>query len=352
MTIDRMECVVVGAGTAGAAVARRLAIAGREVMLIARPDWDLDDGNRSTPGSGWPEPVEAAILDRAGTLRADLRKRGAAALRSYCQLTGVQFAQDDQLVVARNAAEWKLLGDLKRRIDSSPATGQQRVELLDAAAVTALEPGLKCAGALLVGEAGIVDGDALRLNLRIDAENRGAFVTEESRLIAAYPMTRGFELDFACQPGELTTLRCDLLINASEEVEAYQIAARIDGMKPYMPAGMPPQRGKRYHLEGTAPFGRLVVPSCDKSEPSALFFSGFRGDSWLDVTAPRNENADWEIQTAGRHGIRGLVNVFGMDARSETTAALALTDAIIDGLEDRSSRVVFPSIAANKLVVA
>ena len=123
-------------------------------------------------------------------------------------------------------------------------------------------------------------------------------------------------------------------------------------MKLYMPAGMPPQRGKRYHLEGTAPFGRLVVPSCDKSEPSALFFSGFRGDSWLDVTAPRNENADWEIQTASRHGIRGLVNVFGMDARSETTAALALADAIIDGLEDRSSRVVFPSIAANKLVVA
>ena len=75
------------------------------------------------------------------------------------------------------------------------------------------------------GEAGIVDGEALRLSLRIDAENRGAFVTEDGRLIAVYPMARGFELDLAGQPGELTTLRCEILINAAEAAEAYQTAS-------------------------------------------------------------------------------------------------------------------------------
>ena len=352
MTIDRMECVVVGAGTAGAAIARRLAISGHEVMLIARRDWDLDDGSRLIPGSGWPEPVEAVVLDRPGTLRTELRAQGAAALKSYCQLTETPFAQISQLIVARNAVEWELLNELKSRIDSSAAKGQQHVELLDVDAVARLEPGLKCAGALLAGDAGIVDGNTLRLNLRVDAENRGAFVTEDSRLIAAYPMTRGFELDLAGQPGELTTLRCDILINAAEEVESYQIAARINGMKPYMPAGMQPSPGRRYHLEGTAPFGRMVVPSCLDSEASALFFPGSRGDSWLDVTASRNENTDWEIQTARRHGIRGLVNVFGMDSRSETTVALALADAIIDGITERSPRSVYPPIVTGKPVIA
>jgi FAD dependent oxidoreductase len=352
MTIDRMECVVVGAGTAGAAIARRLAIAGREVMLIARRDWDLDDGGRLSPGAGWPEPVEAAVLDQPGTLRAELRAQGAAALKSYCQLTNTPFARISQMVVARDAVEWKLLNELKSRIDSSPSTRQRHVELLDADAVARLEPGLKCAGALVAGEAGIVDGDALRLNFRIDAENRGAFVTEDSRLIAAYPMARGFELDLAGQPGELTTLRCDILINASDEVESYQIATRINGMKPHMPAGIQPLPSKRYHLEGTAPFGRIVVPSCLDSEPSALFFPGFRGDSWLDVMATRDENTDWEIQTATRHGIRGLVNVFGMDSRSETTVALALADAIIDGIVERHTRSVYPPIVTSKLVMA
>ena len=347
MTIDRMECVVVGAGTAAAAIARRLAIAGREVMLIARRDRDLDDAGHPIPGIGWPEPVEAPILERPGTRRADLCSHGVPALKSYCQINGIPFATTGQLIIARNATEMKLLGDLKARLGD-----RSDVELLDASTVATMERSLKCAGALLAGQAGIVDGDALRLGLRIDAENRGAFVTEDSRLIAAYPMARGFELDLVGQPGELTTLRCDILINAAEEVESYQVATRINGMKPYMPADAPLSPGKRYHLEGTAPFGRLVVPSCLESDASALFFPGFHGDSWLDVAVPRDENADWDIQTPSHHGIRGLINVFGMDTRSETTVALALADAIIDGIAERSPRSIYLPIVTSKLVIA
>jgi hypothetical protein len=348
MTIDRMECVVVGAGTAAAAIARRLAIAGREVMLIARRDRDLDDAGRPTPAIGWPEPVEAPILERPGTRRADLCSHGVPALKSYCQINGIPFATTGQLIIARNATEMKLLGDLKARLGD-----RSDVELLDASTVATMERSLKCAGALLAGQAGIVDGDALRLGLRIDAENRGAFVTEDSRLITAYPMGRGFELDLAGQPGELTTLRCEFLINAAEAPEAYHTASRIDGMRPHLPSGTPPgSTGKRYHLEGTAPFGRLVVPGCRGAKASALFFPGFHGESWMDVAAPRDENADWEIQTANSHGIRGLINVFGMDERKETAAALALGDVVIDGLTGRTNRASHPLIIHTGLVTA
>jgi hypothetical protein len=347
MTIDRMECVVVGAGTAAAAIARRLAIAGREVMLIARRDRDLDDAGHPIPGIGWPEPVEAPILERPGTRRAELCSLGVPALKSYCQINGIPFATTGQLVVARNETEMKLLGALKARIGDSPDA-----ELLGASTVAGMERSLKCAGALLASEAGTVDGEALRLSLRIDAENRGAFVTEDSRLIAAYPMARGFELDLAGQPGELTTLRCEVLINAAEAAEAYQAASRIDGMKPHLPSGTPVSTGKRYHLEGTAPFGRLVVPGCRGAKASALFFPGFHGESWMDVAAPRDENADWEIQTANSHGIRGLINVFGMDERKETAAALALGDVVIDGLTGRTNRASHPLIIHTGLVTA
>jgi len=338
---------VVGTGTAGATIARRLAIAGHEVMLIARRDRDLDDGGRPIPGTGWPEPVEATILDRPGTRRADLRARGVAALKSYCEIAHVPFAQTGQLVVARDVSEWQLLCEMKAGMDGSPD-----VELLDARTVARMERNLKCVGALLASNAGIVDGDALRLNLRIDAENRGAFVTEDSRLIAAYPMARGFELDLAGQPGELTTLRCETLINATEASEAYQIATRIEGMKPHLPSGVPAEAGKRYHLDGTAPFGRLVVPGCRGAKASALFFPGFRGDSWMDVASARDENADWEIQTSSQHGIRGLINVFGMDERGETAGALALADAVIDGLAERTYRSARQQIVAAGLVIA
>ena len=91
-------------------------------------------------------------------------------------------------------------------------------------------------------------------------------MTEDSRLIAAYPMGRGFELDLAGLPGELTTLRCDILDKRRRRGRVVPDRGRINGMKPYMPAGMPPSPGKRYHLDGTAPFGRMVVPSCLDSE--------------------------------------------------------------------------------------
>jgi L-2-hydroxyglutarate oxidase LhgO len=354
MTIDKMECVVVGAGTAGAAVARRLAIAGHQVMLIARRGPDADDGNGLVPGAGWPEPFEPAVLDQPDTLRAVLRARGSAALKSYCELSATPYSRTGQFVVARTAEEWEVLAELKSRIDGTSAPDQCRAELLDADAVLRLEPGLKCVGALLIDDAGIVDGDTLRLNLRIDAENRGAFVTEDSRLVAAYPMGRGFELDLAGLPGELTTLRCEILINAAEEVESYQIASRIGGMKQHLPAGAPPVAGKRYHLDGTAPFQRLVVPSCLDANAAALFYPGFRGDSWLDVSPARNESADLEIQTQASHGIRGLVNVFGMDARSETSVALVLADAVMDGLAERSQKGLYSTVMNKtaKLVMA
>jgi hypothetical protein len=96
----------------------------------------------------------------------------------------------------------------------------------------------------------------------------------------------------------------------------------------------------------------MVVPSCLDARASALFFPGFRGDSWLDVMAFRDENTDWQIQTANSHGLRGLVNVFGMDSRSEASAALALADAIIDGIAERYPKSVYLPIVTSKLVTA
>ncbi len=193
MTIDRMECVVVGAGTAGAAVARRLAIAGHQVMLIARRGLEIDEGNGSILDRDWPEPVEAAVLDRAGNPArrpARARRRGAEVILPTDQHA---ILPDRPTSWSPGAtAEWAALADTqvpdRRRAGFRPGTASNCWTPMRSCG---LEPGLKCVGALLIEDAGIVDGDILRMNLRIDAENRGAFVTEDSRLVAAYPMGAG-----------------------------------------------------------------------------------------------------------------------------------------------------------------
>lgn len=358
MSADRIECVVIGSGTLGAAVARRLALDGREVMLIARRDRQQDDGGLAMAAGGWPEPVEASVVDRPRTLRAGFSAQGAQALASYCARQEIPFRRTGQLLIARDDAEMAVLEDIKQRDPS--------VDLLSVADVAAHERGLRCVGGLFAPDAGIVDGDALRLALRIEAENAGAFVTEDCRLVAAYPMRRGFEVDLGGMPGELETVRCDSLINATEDYEAVQIAARVDGMRNHAPPELSGPGSKRYKLEGTAPFDRLVVPGCRGPKSAALFFSGFQGESWMDVLSESRDVAgrgdepgtdgprspDFRIQGQAEHGIPGLINLFGIDARSETRAALALADAVVDALSGRADWSGMLPVPPSSLAVA
>jgi L-2-hydroxyglutarate oxidase LhgO len=324
MNMDRMECVVIGGGIVALAIARRLAIAGREVLLIGRAEGSANDARLGPGLPGRPEPVEATIMDPPNTLRAALCARGAAALSAYCTLRGIPFKHTGQLAAAADDAQLAWLKELCDICDAGPA------EILDRQAASSLEQGLVCAGALLAREAGIVDGEALRLALRIDAEDRGAFITEDTRLFAAYPLGRGFELDLVSAPGEMAVLRCDTLINASEGVEAIQMAARIDGMVRHLPCVPPPATATRYNLAGSAPFGRLVIPGCRDRRASALFFPGFNGESWMEMADQRSEAADWMIQGQTDHGVRGLINLFGIEPRNEARAALAVADAVMD----------------------
>jgi len=329
MNMDKMECVVIGGGIVGLAIARRLAIAGREVLLVGRTESRETDNVPDERAPGRPEPVEATIMDPLGTLRAAFCARGTAALISYCELRGVPFKRTGQLVAAADETQLAWLKDL---CDHS---GGGQAEILDREAASRLEHGLVCAGALLAQDAGIVDSTALRLALRIDAEDRGAFVTENTRLFAAYPLSRGFELDLASGPGELANLRCEVLINAAEDAEAIQTASRIEGMLRHLPCVSQPVTSTRYNLAGTAPFGRLVVPGCRNHRAGALFFPGFNGESWMEMADPRQEMTDWVIQGQSEHGLRGLINLFGIEARNEARAALALADAVMDTMNGR-----------------
>ena len=65
MHMDRVDCVVVGAGVIGLAVARRLARAGREVVVL-----EAAEGIGTVTSSRNSEVIHAGIYYRAGSLMA------------------------------------------------------------------------------------------------------------------------------------------------------------------------------------------------------------------------------------------------------------------------------------------
>ena len=63
--MDKVECVVIGAGVIGLAVGRRLALAGREVIIL-----EAADGIGTVTSSRNSEVIHAGIYYKAGSLMA------------------------------------------------------------------------------------------------------------------------------------------------------------------------------------------------------------------------------------------------------------------------------------------
>jgi len=84
VTVERVECVVVGAGVVGLAVARALARAGREVLVV---EAERAVGTGVTARSS--EVVHAGLYCPPGSWKARLCVEGRERLYRYCGERGV-----------------------------------------------------------------------------------------------------------------------------------------------------------------------------------------------------------------------------------------------------------------------
>jgi L-2-hydroxyglutarate oxidase LhgO len=89
------DCVVVGAGVVGLAVAKALARSGREVILI-----EAGEGIGTGISSRNSEVIHAGIYYPAGSLKAQLCVEGKQRLYAFCDERGVDYQRLGKLIVA------------------------------------------------------------------------------------------------------------------------------------------------------------------------------------------------------------------------------------------------------------
>ena len=165
---DRCDALVVGAGVVGLAVARALALQGREVMVLER-----EAGIGTGTSSRNSEVIHAGIYYPAGSLKARLCVQGKAMLYAYCAERGVAFRRCGKLIVASTPSQ---LAALPAIIERARANGVDDLVLLDRDQARALEPALECLGAVHSPSTGIVDSHGLMLALQGDLEHAGGLV--------------------------------------------------------------------------------------------------------------------------------------------------------------------------------
>src|SRR5436309_15587913 len=124
--MERIDCIVIGAGVVGLAVARALALAGREVIVL-----EAADGIGTETSSRNSEVIHAGIYYPKDSLKARLCLAGREALYEFCASRGVPHARLGKLIVASDTPQ---LAELAAIAAHAKANGVDDLMELDAAA--------------------------------------------------------------------------------------------------------------------------------------------------------------------------------------------------------------------------
>ena len=248
--MDRIDCLVVGAGVVGLAVARALAEAGREVIVV-----DRAEGIGTGTSSRNSEVIHAGLYYPPGSLKAKLCVRGRQLLYAYCEAHGVEHRRCGKLIVATRDDDRPKLAAIA---DRARACGVTDLQSLTREEALAMEPVLVCAWALWSPSTGIVDSHGYMTALLGDAERAGAMLALLTPLLEARREAGGWWVRTGGSEG--LELQTHWIVNCAG-LHAQGVAGRMQGF----PAAAVPElhlaKGHYFSLRGRSPFTRLIYPT-------------------------------------------------------------------------------------------
>lgn len=362
---EKIDCAVIGAGVVGLAVARKLAMSGREVVILeAEQAFGTHTSSRNS------EVIHAGIYYSTGSLKARLCVAGRKALYRYCADHAVNHKRIGKVIVATDHDQ---VAGLEKYRKQAEINGVDDLRPLSAGELAELEPAVRGAAGFLSPSTGIIDSHGLMLAYLGDAEQHGAALALASPVISGAVTDSGILLDVGGD--ESMSLICNTVINAAG-LHAQAVGRSMKGL----PAQTVPPTfyaiGHYYTLAGTAPFKRLIYPVARQDWLGVHVTIDLGGQvkfgpdfSWIDsidyrfddsrtqafyeairryypglqdgalqpgytgirpkIHGPGEPASDFVIQGPRDHGVAGLVNLYGIESPG-LTSSLAIADYVAE----------------------
>ncbi len=375
-----IECIIIGAGVIGLAIARELSASGREVLIIERHG---QAGSETSSRNS--EVIHAGIYYPPGSAKARLCVKGKELLYRFVADNAVAHRKAGKLIVATSTAQIATLQEIKKRAEKS---GVDDLSHLTPDDVAGIEPELSCKAALLSPSTGLIDAHEYMNALQGHAqENNATFAFNTSVNSITKREGGGYILSFgemaAKSEAQSDKITCRFLIIAAglHSTQLMTTLTQREDDNPYIPPKTYYAKGNYFSLSGKSPFERLIYPvpesgglgvhltldlsnrarfgpdvqwlegndstSLDYTvDParSQSFYSAIRtywpglpNDSLQPdycgirpkVTVQGQPAGDFQIHDERRHGYSGLVALYGIESPG-LTASLAIAELIHD----------------------
>lgn len=358
MDTIKTHTIVIGAGVVGLSVAREIASKGHEVVILEKSA--LCGEGISSRNSG---VIHSGIYYENGSEKAKLCLQGNRLIYQYAKDRKIPFQQCGKIVVATSEQEKKALKNL---YNNGLSNGVKGLKLLTQSEVEEIQPGIKIKAGLLSKTTGIIDVPELIQSLEADLQSYNTILCLRSN-VQKILINDINSFSVMVDAEEKYCIESKNLINAAG-LDAIDLAKKILGLsKKYIPRAYY-AKGHYFKISGAHPFnGPLIYPinskdglgihltydldGCIKFGPDVSwihekeygfddgikekfvlaikrYWPGLNPEKLMPdyigirpkIYGPSEKPVDFLIQTSEAHGIKGLVNLFGIESPGLTSA--------------------------------
>lgn len=365
---DKVDCLVIGAGVVGLAIARKFAMSSLQTYVLER-EKSIGQGISSRNS----EVIHAGIYYAKNSLKAALCTQGKQLLYEYANSKNIAHKNCGKIIVATNKAQIDELENIRNKAFQN---GVHDLDYLTQQEVKNLEPDINCLSALFSPSTGIIDTHEFMLAMLGDLENLGGQCAYISNVRHWEPYNDGILVQIDNQ-GETFSIFTSHLINCAG-LDAVNLASSFEGFPKHHLPELKYAKGNYLSLTGKHNFKHLIYPVPEKAglgihltldiqgkarfgpdvewvntldykvtdDKAAKFYNAIRqywpnlGDGRLipDYAGIRPKiyfddvpYTDFLIQDKTAHGISGLINLMGIESPG-LTASMAIAEKIYSSL--------------------
>ncbi len=356
------EFTIIGAGIVGLAIARKLALKKKNVLVLEKNNTFGEENSSRNSGV-----IHAGIYYDHKTLKSILCVKGNKLLYRYAQERNIKYSNCCKLIISNNEAEDSRLLSIKNNAELCGV----KLKLLKKKVVEKIEPEINCNSALLSKTTGIIDVHNLMLNFIIDIEKNKGIINYKSKVSKIQKKKN--KIYFYLKGIKNRGFTTKFLINCAG-LNSTKVANLIVGINKNIIPKLRYVKGNYMKLSGKSPFSRLIYPipnsdglgihstinlsnetifGPDNKEISKINFKVdtdikqkfigsikkywpniIRREIYPDYSGIRTKviTNDFLIQFPSEHKIDGIINLFGIESPG-ITSSIAISEYVGNLLE-------------------